>query len=66
MNTIMQHGDDTQKNLYMPPLVEGRWTGTMCLTEPQCGTDLGRSRPRPSRRPTAASHHRHQDLHLRR
>jgi alkylation response protein AidB-like acyl-CoA dehydrogenase len=42
MNTIMQHGtDDTQKNLYMPPLVEGRWTGTMCLTEPQCGTDLG-------------------------
>jgi alkylation response protein AidB-like acyl-CoA dehydrogenase len=25
----------------MPPLTEGRWTGTMCLTEPQCGTDLG-------------------------
>jgi alkylation response protein AidB-like acyl-CoA dehydrogenase len=41
MNTIMQYGSDTQKKLYMPPLCEGRWTGTMCLTEPQCGTDLG-------------------------
>lgn len=41
MNTIMQHATEAQKNVYMPPLVEGRWTGTMCLTEPQCGTDLG-------------------------
>ena len=41
MNTIMQHGTEEQKSLFMPPLVEGRWTGTMCLTEPHCGTDLG-------------------------
>ncbi|TAL27025.1 MAG: acyl-CoA dehydrogenase [Aquabacterium sp.] len=41
MNTVFQFGTTEQKNLYMPPLVEGRWTGTMCLTEPQCGTDLG-------------------------
>lgn len=41
MNTIMQHASEEQKQLYMPPLVEGRWTGTMCLTESQCGTDLG-------------------------
>lgn len=41
MNTIMLHGTDEQKAVYMPPLVEGRWLGTMCLTEPQCGTDLG-------------------------
>ncbi len=41
MNTIMQHASDELKNLYMPPLTEGRWAGTMCLTEPQCGTDLG-------------------------
>ena len=41
MNTIQRYGDDDQKNVYMPPLVEGRWAGTMCLTEPQCGTDLG-------------------------
>jgi alkylation response protein AidB-like acyl-CoA dehydrogenase len=41
MNTIMQHAAAEQKNLYMPALTEGRWSGTMCLTEPQCGTDLG-------------------------
>jgi alkylation response protein AidB-like acyl-CoA dehydrogenase len=41
MNTIMQHATPELKNLYMPPLVEGRWLGTMCLTEAQCGTDLG-------------------------
>ena len=41
MNTIMQHASDELKQIYMPPMVEGRWAGTMCLTEPQCGTDLG-------------------------
>ncbi|MDO9452579.1 MAG: acyl-CoA dehydrogenase C-terminal domain-containing protein, partial [Stagnimonas sp.] len=41
MNTIMQHASEELKNRYMPPLTEGRWMGTMCLTEPQCGTDLG-------------------------
>ena len=41
MNTIMQYGSEAQKNVYMPPLVAGTWSGTMCLTEPQCGTDLG-------------------------
>jgi len=41
MNTIMQYGTEPQKDLFMPPLVSGEWTGTMCLTEPQCGTDLG-------------------------
>jgi alkylation response protein AidB-like acyl-CoA dehydrogenase len=41
MNTIMQYGDEKQKNTYLPKLVSGEWTGTMCLTEPQCGTDLG-------------------------
>ncbi|HET6789926.1 MAG TPA: acyl-CoA dehydrogenase C-terminal domain-containing protein [Aquabacterium sp.] len=41
MNTVMQYGDEKQKNTYLPKLVSGEWTGTMCLTEPQCGTDLG-------------------------
>ncbi len=41
MNTVFQFGSTEQKNTYMPPLVSGEWTGTMCLTEPQCGTDLG-------------------------
>ncbi|PMG28474.1 acyl-CoA dehydrogenase [Shewanella sp. 10N.286.52.C2] len=39
--TIEAHGSETQKQQFMPKLVEGTWTGTMCLTEPHCGTDLG-------------------------
>ena len=35
------HGTDEQKRLFLEKLVSGQWTGTMCLTEPQCGTDLG-------------------------
>jgi len=41
MNTIEAHGTEKQKQQYLLPLVEGRWTGTMCLTESHCGTDLG-------------------------
>jgi alkylation response protein AidB-like acyl-CoA dehydrogenase len=41
MNTVQSHGSDAQKELYLTRLTEGTWTGTMCLTEPQCGTDLG-------------------------
>ena len=41
MNTIMMHGTEQQKQDYLVPLTEGRWGGTMCLTEPHCGTDLG-------------------------
>jgi len=49
METIDEHGSEDQKRIYMPPLVSGRWTGTMCLTEAHCGTDLGllRSRAEP-------------------
>jgi alkylation response protein AidB-like acyl-CoA dehydrogenase len=39
-------GSPEQKALYLPPMVAGRWTGTMNLTEPQCGTDLGLIRTR--------------------
>ena len=35
------HGTEAQKKLYLPKLVSGEWTGTMCLTEAHCGTDLG-------------------------
>jgi alkylation response protein AidB-like acyl-CoA dehydrogenase len=41
MNTVQTHGSKAQKELYLTKLTEGTWTGTMCLTEPQCGTDLG-------------------------
>jgi hypothetical protein len=38
---IHRHGNDEQKQMYLPKLVSGEWTGTMNLTEPHCGTDLG-------------------------
>lgn len=38
---LHKFGSDELKNLYIPKLVEGTWSGTMCLTEPHCGTDLG-------------------------
>ncbi len=38
---LLAHGTDEQKKPYLPKLVSGEWTGTMCLTEPHCGTDLG-------------------------
>ena len=41
MNTVQTHGSEAQKELYLTRLTEGTWTGTMCLTEPHCGTDLG-------------------------
>ncbi len=40
-NTIETHGSEEQKKTYLPHLVSGKWTGTMCLTEPHCGSDLG-------------------------
>ena len=39
--TVEAHGTEEQVNTYLPNLVSGNWTGTMCLTESQCGTDLG-------------------------
>ena len=38
---LLQHGEDWQREAFLKPIVAGRWTGTMCLTEPHCGTDLG-------------------------
>ncbi|THD12098.1 acyl-CoA dehydrogenase C-terminal domain-containing protein [Metallibacterium scheffleri] len=38
---LLQHGEEWQREVFLKPIVAGRWTGTMCLTEPHCGTDLG-------------------------
>ena len=38
--TLLAHGSEEQVETYLPNLVSGEWTGTMCLTEPQCGSDL--------------------------
>ena len=40
-NCINHHATEEIKNKYLPKIVEGKWSGTMCLTEPVCGTDLG-------------------------
>ena len=41
MATLESHGTEQQQQMFLPKLVEGSWTGTMCLTEAHCGTDLG-------------------------
>ena len=41
METLKAHGTAEQQETYLHKLVEGNWTGTMCLTEPHCGSDLG-------------------------
>ncbi len=40
-NCISHHATDIIKDKFLPKMVEGKWSGTMCLTEPACGTDLG-------------------------
>lgn len=46
MHTIETHGTELQKQQYLPSLISGLWTGTMCLTEAQAGSDLGLLRTR--------------------
>jgi len=41
VEALVHFGTDEQKSYYLPKIISGEWTGTMCLTEPQCGTDLG-------------------------
>ncbi len=41
VNALEAHGTPEQKERWLRPLLAGRWTGTMCLTEPHCGSDVG-------------------------
>lgn len=41
ISAILKHGTDAQKAMYLPKMISGQWSGVMCLTEPQSGTDLG-------------------------
>ena len=45
-SAVLKHGSAELRDAYLPKLVSGEWAGTMCLTEPQCGTDLGLIRTR--------------------
>ena len=46
VNALLRHGEDWQRQVFLPKLISGEWCGTMCLTEPHCGTDLGLLRTR--------------------
>jgi alkylation response protein AidB-like acyl-CoA dehydrogenase len=50
-NALDKHGTDELKKRFLPKLTDGSWTGTMCLTEPQCGTDLGLIRTKAAPQP---------------
>jgi hypothetical protein len=41
---IAEHGNDQQRDLYVRKMVEGEWTGTMCITEAHCGSDVGQAK----------------------
>jgi alkylation response protein AidB-like acyl-CoA dehydrogenase len=51
ISALYAHGTAELKTLYLPKMVSGEWTGTMNLTEPQCGTDLGLIRTKAVRQP---------------
>jgi alkylation response protein AidB-like acyl-CoA dehydrogenase len=51
VEAIFSHGSDEQKEYYLPKLISGEWTGTMNLTEPQAGSDLGLIRTRAEKQP---------------
>jgi alkylation response protein AidB-like acyl-CoA dehydrogenase len=50
-NTLLLHASEEQKKIYLSKLTEGEWLGTMCLTEPHCGTDLGQMRSKAEPQP---------------
>ena len=55
---FLPHANDALKAVFLPKLVDGTWSGTMCLTEPQCGTDLGLIRTKaepPTTAPTGSA-----------
>ncbi len=60
IEALLHHADREQKARWLPPLVAGRWTGAMCLTEPQAGSDLAaiRSVAEPADDPGLGPHHR--------
>ena len=41
IEALKHHGEQWQKDVFLQAIIDGRWTGTMCLTEPHCGSDLG-------------------------
>ncbi len=46
VDALVHHGEEWQREIFIPRILSGEWTGTMCLTEPHCGSDLGLLRTR--------------------
>jgi alkylation response protein AidB-like acyl-CoA dehydrogenase len=64
VEAILSHGSPEQQQYYLPKLVSGEWTGTMNLTEPHAGSDLGHLRAKAVRQADGTYPHQgHQDLH---
>ena len=64
IDALAAHGSEALKHGYLSKLVSGEWMGTMQLTEPQAGSDVGAlAHPRRARRRRQLSHHRPEDLH---
>jgi alkylation response protein AidB-like acyl-CoA dehydrogenase len=51
IDAILHHGDEIQRMTYLPKMISGQWTGTMNLTEPDAGSDVGAVRTRAVKRP---------------
>jgi acyl-CoA dehydrogenase len=51
VSALLVHGTEEQKHRYVPKMLSGQWTGTMDLTEPHCGTDLGMMRTKATKQP---------------
>ena len=63
IEAIMHHGDESQKEIYLQKLVSGEWTGTMNLTEPHAGSDVGTHLQGRAGRRRHLAHLRSEDLH---
>ena len=63
IDALSAHGSDDLKKIYLAKLISGEWTGTMQLTEPQAGSDVGLLRTRAERAQRRLQAHRAEDLH---
>src|SRR6185369_6098046 len=63
-NAIMLHATEDLKKKYLPKMTTGHWSGVMCLTEPQAGTDLGLIRTKAEPQADGSYANRRQDFHF--
>jgi alkylation response protein AidB-like acyl-CoA dehydrogenase len=64
MELIAVFGTEEQKHMYIPKMIDGEWGGTMCLTEPEAGSDVGNLKTKAVKQPTAPIESPAEDIHL--